>query len=64
LHTFEAKAFNTPTFKSWNVKETVVGQFALEYLSKHSLHAGYINYVLHKTTIANKLNNAETMISA
>jgi len=31
----------------------VVGQFALEYLNNNSLHAGNINYVLHKTTIAN-----------
>jgi len=38
----------------------VVGQFALEYLNNHSFHAGYINYVPHKTTIANKLNYAET----
>jgi len=38
----------------------VVGQFALEYLNNHSYHAGYINYVLHKTTITNKLNHAET----
>jgi len=29
----------------------VVGQITLEYLNNHSLHAGYINYVLHKTTI-------------
>jgi len=35
------------TFKSWN-EETVVGKFALEYLNNQSLHAGYINYVLHK----------------
>jgi len=49
------------TLKNWNVKGAVVGQFALEYLNNHSLHAGYINYVLHKTTIANKLNYAETM---
>jgi len=26
------------TFKSWNAKETVVGQFAFEYLNNHSLH--------------------------
>jgi len=38
----------------------VVGQFALEYLNNHSLHTGHINYVLHETTIANKLNHAET----
>jgi len=25
------------------------GQFALKYLNNNSLHAGYINYVLHKT---------------
>jgi len=41
----------------------VVGQFALEYLNNNSLHAGYINYVLYKTTIANKLNHAETRTS-
>ena len=51
------------TFNSWNVKETVVGEFALEYLKNHSLHAGYINYVLHKTTIANTLNHVETRTS-
>jgi len=34
----------------------LVGQFALEYLINNSLHAGYINYLLHKSTIANKLN--------
>jgi len=34
----------------------VVGQFALEYFNNNSLHAGYITFVLHKTTIANKLN--------
>jgi len=62
-HLFEAKAFNTPTFKSWSVKETVVGQFALEHLNNYSLHAGHTNYLLHKT-IANKLNRAETMTSA
>jgi len=50
------------TFKSWNVKETVVGQLALEYLNNQSLHTGYINYILHKTTIANKLKHAETRI--
>jgi len=50
------------TFKSWNVKETVVDQFALEYLNNHSVHASHINYLLHKTTIANKLNHAETRI--
>jgi len=43
--------------------ESVVGQFALEYLNNKSLHAGYRNYALHKTTIANKLNHAETRIS-
>jgi len=42
----------------------VVGQFALEYLNDQSLHAGYINYFLHKTTIANKQNHAETRTSA
>jgi len=36
------------TFKSWNVKKTVVGQCALGYLNNHCLYAGYINYVLHK----------------
>jgi len=41
----------------------VVGQFDLEYLNNNSLHAGYINYVLHKTTIANTLNHAETRTS-
>jgi len=41
----------------------VVGQFALEYLNDHSLHAGYINYSLYKTTIANKLNHVETRTS-
>jgi len=50
------------TFKRWNVKESVIGQFALKYLNK-SLHAGYRNYALHKTTITNKLNHAETRIS-
>jgi len=51
------------TFKSWNIKETVVGQFALEYLNNNSLHAGYINYILNQTTIANKLNHVETRTS-
>jgi len=37
--------------------ETVVGQFALEYLNNNSLHTDYINYLLHKTTIANLLNH-------
>jgi len=41
----------------------VVGQFAFEFLNNHSLHAGYINYVLHKTTFANTLNHAETRTS-
>jgi len=41
----------------------VVGQFALKYLNRKSLHAGDRNYALHKTTIANKLNHAETRIS-
>jgi len=41
----------------------VVGQFALKYLNNKSLDADYINYALHKTTIANKLNRAETRIS-
>jgi len=41
----------------------VVGQFVLEYLKNHTLHAGYINYVLHKTNIANTLNHAETSTS-
>jgi len=41
----------------------VVGQFALKYLNNKSLHAGYRNYVLHKTTITNKMNHAETRIS-
>jgi len=41
----------------------VVGQFALEYLNHHSLHAGYINYVIHKTTIANALYHVETRTS-
>jgi len=43
--------------------ESVVGQFALKYLNNKSLHAGYRNYALHKPTIANKLNHAETRIS-
>ena len=51
------------TFKSWNVKETLVGQFALEYLNNHSLHIGHINYVLHKNANAKKLNHAETRTS-
>ena len=38
-------------FKCWNVKEMLVGQFALEYLNNNSLHTGCINYVLHKTTV-------------
>jgi len=38
----------------------VVGQLAVEYRNNSSLHAGYINYVLHETTIANKLRHAET----
>jgi len=38
----------------------VAGQFALEYQNNNSLHAGYINYALHKIIIANKLNHAET----
>jgi len=41
----------------------VVGQFALKYLNNKFLHAGYRNYALHKTTIANKLNHAETRIA-
>jgi len=41
----------------------VVGQFALKYLNNDFLHAGYMNYVLHKTTIANKLNHEETQTS-
>jgi len=41
----------------------VVGQFVLEYLNNNSLHAGYISYVLHKTTIANTLNHAEARSS-
>jgi len=46
------------TFKAWNVMKTVVGQFALEYLNNHSLHVSYVNYDVHKTSIANKLNHA------
>jgi len=42
---------------------TLVGQFVVESLNNHYLHAGYINYVLHKTTIANTLNHAETRTS-
>jgi len=38
----------------------VIGQFAPEYLKTLCLHAGHINYVLHKTTIASKLDYAET----
>jgi len=45
------------------IKERVVDQFALKYLTNKSLHAGRRNYALHKTTIANKLNHAETRIS-
>jgi len=41
----------------------MVGQLALEYLNNNSLHAGYMNSFLHKTTIANKLNHAETRSS-
>jgi len=41
----------------------VIGQFALKYLNNSSLHAGYINYYLHKTTIAKKLKHAETSTS-
>jgi len=41
----------------------MVGQFALQYLNNNSLHEGYIKYVLHKSTIANTLNHAETMTS-
>jgi len=41
----------------------VVIQIALEYLNNHSLHAGYVNCVLHKT-ITNKLNHAGTRTSA
>jgi len=51
------------TFKNWNVKETVVGQFALEYSNDHSSHTGHINDVLHNTTVANKVNHAETRTS-
>jgi len=42
-------------FKSWNVKKTVVGQFALEYLNNHSLHADDIRakYTLQKVVIVN-----------
>ena len=46
------------------VKQWLAGQFALEYLNNHSLHAGYTNYVLHKNAIVNKLNHAETRTSA
>jgi len=41
----------------------VVGQFALEYFNNQSLHASYINYVRHKTTIGNILNHAEARTS-
>jgi len=41
----------------------VVDQVTLEYLNNNSFHAGYINYVLHKTTIVDKLNDAETRTS-
>jgi len=41
-----------------------VGQAALEYLNKHSLHADCINYVIHKVAVANKLKEAETGNSA
>jgi len=40
----------------------VVGQFDLKYLNNESLHAGYRNHTLHKTTIANKLDHADTRI--
>ena len=50
-------------FQKLEVKETVIGQCALDYLNNHSLHAGYINHVLHKTTIANTLNHVETRTS-
>jgi len=45
------------------MKESVVGQFALKHLNNKSLHAGCRNYALHKTTIANELNHAETRMS-
>jgi len=41
-----------------------VGQAALEYLNKHSLHADCINYVIHKVAVANKLKETETGNSA
>jgi len=47
LHTFEA-IYSIQhlgcTFKRWNVKKTVVGQYALKYvnLNDHCLHIGYI----------------------
>jgi len=44
--------------------KTFLGQFALDSLNNDALHEGYINYVLHKSIIANKLNHAETRTSA
>jgi len=52
------------TFESLSIKKTVVGQFALECLNNNSLHTGYIDYILHKTAIANKLNQAEIRMLA
>jgi len=57
LHTFETKGFNTHRLHFPKL------EFALEYLNNKFLHAGNINHVLHKTTIANKLNHAETRTS-
>ena len=39
------------TFKSWNVKERVVGQFTLKYLNNKYLYASYRNYALHQRLI-------------
>jgi len=66
MRTFEAKSSNTWVALSRVRMSTkwVVDQFVLEYLNKHSLHAGYINNVIHKSSIANKLKHAETRSSA
>jgi len=64
--TFEAKALNT---YGALLKVGCYGNagWLIRYLLSiwpFFLYSGYINYVLHKAAIANKLNRAETRTSA
>jgi len=37
----------------------LVNLLSIKYPNNHSLHAGYVNYVLHKAAVANKLNHTD-----